>query len=112
MQRHARRLRVLLSDCQAARRTVLSAAVIGDAPQNTPQPLRQGIGQALVPQDLRGNTQMQRRRVSLALVRRRFAHVSDQGGLQFRRLLKTPERGTLHARVDERGQNRVVAGDA
>ena len=55
---------------------------------------------------------MQQRRVSLALVRRRLAQVRDQGGLQFHRFLQALEGGAFDAHVDERGQRRVVAGDA
>ena len=111
-QRHPYGLGVQFPHGEAAGGPILAAAVVGDAADNAPQPFRQGIGQSLVPQDLGGNTQMQGGGVSLALVRRRLAHVRDQGGLKFGRVLQAPGGCALHAGVNERGQNGVVAGYA
>ena len=69
--------------------------------------LREGILEALG-----GDAQMEGRGAALVHVRGRFPQVGDQGAFQCRRLLEALARGTRHARVHERGQHRVVAGDA
>ena len=60
VQRDPRGLRVALADREAARgAVVLAAPVEGDPPDDAEQPFRQRIGQTLVPQHLRGDTQME-----------------------------------------------------
>ena len=112
MQRHPHDLRVELARGQAAGGAVLAPAVVGDAAEDAPKPFRQGVGQTLVPQHLRRHPQMQRRGFALAQVRRRLAHVPDQRGLQLGGGFEALAGRALHAGVDERGQGRVVAGDA
>ena len=112
VQRHLPGFGVELARGQAAGGAVLAPAVVGDAADDAPEALRQGIGQTLVAQQLGGHAQVQRRCAALAQVRRRLAHVPDQRGLQFSGRFEAFEGRALHPRVDEGGQDRVVAGDA
>ena len=59
LQLHPHRFHITFPHRKAARLPVLAAAVLGKAADQAPQPQRQGVGQPLVPQNLRGDPQMQ-----------------------------------------------------
>ena len=111
-QRHSHRLGVLLPDPKAASVAAFAPAVVGEAPDHTPEPHRQRIGQSLVFENLGGDAQMQRRGLTLVQLRRRDAHMRDQRGFQRLGFVEAPARGAIDSGMNEGGQGGIVAGDA
>ena len=112
LQGHPHRLRVLFAHRPTAPGAVLAPFVVGNPPNNAPQPFRQWIRKLLIPQDLGSLPQMQGGGIPLPLIRRRLPHMGKESRLQRFRLLPAPLRGAHHAFVDKRSDHRVVVGDA